>query len=151
MGAGGNLSRVTDTCAQEHSSNPPTTLTGYLRDNAQSHFVPPFVTAAAPLTEVVVNGLAGSLPTGGHVEVPEETSRLVLDYLVSTTPATVFTQRGATRGLRLIRTDSSSSGEGRKVRGANYGLIMALARRPIGVDHLGGEGADTLRGQLRVE
>lgn len=107
---------------------------------------------AAPLTEIVVHRFDASVPTERHVEVPEESSRLVLDYLVSTTPATVLTQRGATRGSRLFSTDSSwSSDEGREVRGTNVGLIMGLARRPIGFDHWGGEGADTRCGQLKVD
>jgi uncharacterized protein (TIGR03083 family) len=149
VGAGGNLARVMDTFARAHSGEPPAQLIGYLRDNAESHFVPPFVTAAAPLTEIVVHGFDISVPTGRHIEVPEETTRLVLDYLVSTTPATVYTKRGATNGLRLLSTDSSwSAGEGPEVRGTNFGLIMVLARRPVGFDHVGGEGVDILRRRL---
>lgn len=151
LGARGDLAKVMDGFARAHSSEPPTELIGYLRDNAQSHFVPPFVTAAAPLTEIVVHGFDISIPTGRHVEVPEETSRLVLDYLVSTVPPSAYTKRGATNGLRLVSSDSSwAVGEGPEVRGTNFALIMALMRRPVGFDHVEGDGVDILRGRLNA-
>jgi hypothetical protein len=152
VGAGGNITKVMNSFVRTHSSEPADELIGYLRNNAGSHFVPPFLTPAAPLTEIVVHGFDISIPTGRHVEVPEETSRLILEYLVSSTPASVYTKRGAANGVRLVSTDSSWSwGEGSVVSGTNFGLIMLLARRPVGFDHVSGDGVDVFRRHLAAK
>ena len=149
LGAGGNIARVMDSFAREHASEPPAALAGYLRDNAESRFVAPTYTPVASLTEIVVHGFDISLPTKRHLEVPEETSTLVLDYLVSNKPGSVFTKRGLADGLRLVSTDSSWSwGEGPEVRGTNFGLLEVLARRPLGLEHVNGEGVAQLRTRL---
>jgi uncharacterized protein (TIGR03083 family) len=152
VGAGGNIAKVMDSFVRAHSGEPADELIGYLRNNAESRVVPPFLSPAGPLTEIVVHGFDVSIPTGRHVEVPEETSRLVLDYLVSSTPASVYTKRGVANGVRLVSTDSSWSwGEGGVVSGTNFGLIMLLARRPVGFDHVSGEGVDVFRQHLAAK
>jgi uncharacterized protein (TIGR03083 family) len=151
VGAGGNVAKVMDRFAKGHSSEPAEQLIACLRDNAGSHFVPPTFPDVASLNEIVVHGFDVAIPTGRHVEVPEEVSRLVLDYLVSPKAGTVHTKRRLANGVHLVSTDSSWSwGSGPEVRGTNFGLIMVLARRPIGFDHVSGEGVDLIRRHLAV-
>src|ERR1019366_3189785 len=151
VGAGGNIAKVMDKFAKGHSSEPPEQLIACLRDNAGSHFVPPTFPVVASLNEIVVHGFYVAIPTDRHVEVPEEVSRLVLDYLVSPKAGTGHTKRGLTNGVQLVSTDSSWSwGSGPEVHGTNFGLIMVLARRPIGFDHVSGEGVDIIRRHLAV-
>jgi len=151
IGAGGSIAKVMDKFAKGHSGEPPEQLITCLRDNAQSHFVPPTFPAVASLNEIVVHGFDISIPTSRHVEVPEEASRLVLDYLVSPKVGTVHSKRGLASGVQLVSADSSWSwGSGPEVRGTNFGLIMLLARRPIGFDHVSGEGVDLIRRHLSV-
>ena len=151
IGAGGSIAKVMDRFAKVHSGEPSEQLIAYLRDNAQSHFVPPTFPAVASLNEIVVHGFDVSIPTGRHVEVPEEVSRLVLDYLVSPKVGYVHSQRGLASGVRLASSDSTWSwGAGPEVRGTNFGLIMLLARRSIGFDHVTGEGVDLIRRHLAL-
>ena len=68
---------------------------------------------------------------------------------MSKKPGSVFTKRGLADGLRLVSTDSSWSwGEGPEVRGTNFGLLEVLARRPLGLEHVNGEGVAQLRTRL---
>ena len=151
LGAGGNIARVMDDFARAHANEAPATLVSYLRDNAESHFVAPTYTPVASLVEIVVHGFDIALPTRRHVEVPEEATRAILDYLVSSKAGTVFTKRGLAAGVRLVSTDSEWSwGEGPEVRASNFGLIEVLARRPLGLEHVEGEGVELLRRHLGV-
>jgi uncharacterized protein (TIGR03083 family) len=149
VGAGGNVASVMDRFARSHADEPTSSLVAVLRDHADSHFVAPTLTPVASLTEIVVHGFDAAIPTGRHVEVPEVASRPVLDYLVSKSPGSVFTTRGLARGVRLVSTDSEWSwGVGPEVWGTNFGLIMLLARRPLGVDEVSGPGVDIVRRHL---
>jgi uncharacterized protein (TIGR03083 family) len=151
IGAGGSIAKVMDRFAHSHSGEPPEQLIATLRDNAGSHFVPPTFPPVASLTEIVVHGFDISIPTHRHVEMPEEVSRLVLDYLVSKKPGSVYTKRGLASDVRLTSTDSTWSwGMGPEVAGSNFGLIMMLARRPVGFDHVSGEGVDLIRRHLAM-
>lgn len=148
----GSIAKVMDIYAKAHSGEPPAQLITYLRDAAESHFVPPTFPTAASLNEIVVHGFDVSVPTGRHVEVPEMTSRVVLEYLVSPRAGTVHTKRGLSRGVRLVSTDAEWSwGEGQEVRGSNFGLLMLLARRPVALDHVSGEGVGLMRQRLNLD
>jgi uncharacterized protein (TIGR03083 family) len=151
LGSGGSIAKVMDKYAKAHSGEPPARLIAFLRDGAESHFVAPTFPTVASLNEIVVHGFDVAIPTGRHVEVPEEVSRLVLDYLVSPKAGTVHTKRGLANGVRLVSTDSEWSwGTGPEARGTNFGLIMLLARRPIGFEHVSGEGVDLIRRHLAL-
>jgi uncharacterized protein (TIGR03083 family) len=150
-GSGGSIDKVMDKCAKAHLGESPAQLIGFLRDGAESHFVPPTFPTEASLNEIVVHGFDVAIATGRHVEVPEEAPRLVLDYLVSPQAGTVDTKRGLAQGLRVVSTDSQwSRGTGPEVRGTNFGLITLLARRSIGFEHVSGEGSDLLRRHLAL-
>lgn len=149
MGSGGSIAKVMDKFARAHANEPPAQLIAYLRDSADSHFVAPTLPAVASLNEIVVHGFDAAIPTGRHVEVPEEVSRLVLDYLVSPKAGTVHTKRGLAQGVRLVSTDSEWSwGAGPEVRGSNFALLMLLARRPVAFEHVSGEGVESVRRHL---
>jgi len=151
IGAGGRIPKVMNRFALAHGGEPPASLIAYLRDNAESRFVPPTFPDVASLNEIVVHGFDVSIPTGRHVEVPEEVSRLVLDYLVSPKVGYVHSTKGLANGVHLVSTDSTWSwGSGPEVTGTNFGLIMLLARRPIGFDHVSGDGVDLIRRHLAV-
>jgi len=151
IGAGGSIPKVMDKFAKAHSSEPPEQLIAYLRDNAASRFVPPTFPDVASLNEIVVHGFDVAIPTGRHVEVPEEVCRLVLDYLVSPKVGYVHSTKGLANGVHLVSTDSTWSwGSGPEVKGTNFGLIMLLSRRSIGFDHVSGEGVDLVRRHLAV-
>ena len=151
IGAGGSIPKVMNRFALAHGGEPPASLIAYLRDNAESRFVPPTFPDVASLNEIVVHGFDVSIPTGRHVEVPEEVSRLVLDYLVSPKVGYVHSTKGLANGVHLVSTDSTWSwGSGPEVTGTNFGLIMLLARRPIGFDHVNGDGVDLIRRHLAV-
>jgi uncharacterized protein (TIGR03083 family) len=151
IGSGGNIAKVMDRFAKRHSNEAPEQLIACLRDNAESHFVPPTLPPVASLTEIVVHGFDVSIPTSRHVEVPEEVSSLVLNYLVSPKAGTVYTKRGLSNDVRLASTDSSWSwGTGPEVRGTNFGLLMLLARRPVGFENVSGEGVDLIRRHLAL-
>lgn len=149
--SGGNIAKVMDKYAKAHASESPAQLIAFLRDGAESRFVPPTFPTASSLNEIVVHGFDISIPTGRHVEVPEEVSRLVLDYLVSPKAGTVHTKRGLAQGVRLVSTDCEWSwGAGPEVRGTNFGLLMLLARRPIGFEHVSGDGVELIRRHLAL-
>lgn len=149
IGAGGNIAKVMDRFARAHSGESPEKLIAYLRDNAESRFVPPTFPNAASLNEIVVHGFDIAIPTGRHIEVPEDVSRPVLDYLVSSKVGYVHSTRGLAEDVHLVSSDSSWSwGSGPEVRGTNFGLIMMLARRPIGFEHVRGEGVEVIRRRL---
>ncbi len=151
LASGGSIAKVMDKFARSHANESPAQLVAFLRDSADSHFVPPTFPAVSSLNEIVVHGFDLAIPTRRHVEVPEEVSRLVLDYLVSPKAGSVHTKRGLAQGVRLVGTDSEWSwGVGPEVRGSNFGLIMLLARRPIGFEHVSGEGVDLVRRHLAL-
>ena len=151
LGSGGSIAKVMDKFAKAHADEPPAQLIAFLREGADSHFVPPTFPAVASLNEIVVHGFDAAIPTGRHVEVPEEASRLVLTYLVSPKAGVVHTKRGLAQGVRLVSTDSEWSwGSGPEVRGTNFGLIMLLARRPVGFEHVSGEGVELIRRHLAL-
>ncbi len=149
LAARGSIATVMDDYAREHAHEPSAQLVAHLRDGSTSRFVPPTFPDVASLHEIVVHGFDLSIPTRRHVEVPDEVARHVLDYLVSTRPGFVHTRRGLARGVRLISTDSEWSwGSGPEVRGTNFGLIMLLARRPLGFEHVSGEGVGIIAQRL---
>ncbi|MDH2903602.1 MAG: maleylpyruvate isomerase family mycothiol-dependent enzyme [Actinomycetota bacterium] len=149
LAAGGSIAKVMDKYAKAHSGEAPERLIAFLRDGAESRFVPPTFPVAASLNEIVVHGFDVALPTGRHVEVPDDVARRVLEYLVSTRAGTVHTKRRLAHGVHLVSTDSDWTwGAGPEVRGTNFGLIMTLARRPLGFDHVSGEGVEVIRRRL---
>lgn len=146
---GGSIAKVMDKYARQHAGEPPAQLIAYVRDNAESRVVPPTSSPVASLTEIVIHGFDMSIPTHRHVEVPEDVSRPVLDYLVSSRVGFVHTKRGLASEVRLVSTDSTWSwGSGPQVSGSNFGLMMMLARRPVGFEYVSGEGVDLVRWRL---
>jgi len=145
----GSIARTMDQFARRHADEPRDVLIAYLRDHATSRFVPPTFPDEASLAEITVHGFDIAVPCGRHVEVPEEITRRVLDYLVSPKAGSVHTTRGVARGVRLVSTDSTWSwGEGPTVTGTNFGLLMLLARRPVAFDHVSGDGVEVVRAHL---
>jgi uncharacterized protein (TIGR03083 family) len=142
---GGNFDRANTHLARGQAQRPYADLVDTLRRRADSQFVPPGAGPEAPLTDLLVHGLDICWPLGITHPVPAERRRKVLTYLAGTSPRS-FVAPGSLDGLRLHAADIDwSSGSGPTVSGDADALLLAMTGRSAALDHLTGEGAETLR------
>lgn len=146
--AGFDFAKVADRAAKADDRSGAD-LIAALRRNADSRFKPPGMGPEAPLTDVVVHGLDIRMPLDLDTTVSEVAAPIVLGFLLSPAATKGFIAKGRTAGLRFETTDLDwSAGTGPTVRGTTEHLILALAGRPSGLDHLGGDGADEFRSRV---
>jgi len=104
--ARGNFERFSDRYARAQSQVPPSELVSLLHREASNRFTPPGFGPEAPLTDSVIHGYDIAIPTYRSFEVPEGTSNLVLDFLVSKKAERAFTRPGVVTGLRIESSDA---------------------------------------------
>ncbi|MFZ1063461.1 MAG: maleylpyruvate isomerase family mycothiol-dependent enzyme [Acidimicrobiales bacterium] len=147
--ARGNFARFADRYARAQAHVPSQDLVALLRREASNRFTPPGFGPQAPLTDVVVHGYDVAVPTHRDLEVPEETSTLVLDFLVTKKPEGSFTRRGLVNGLRFEAADGAwAYGAGPLVRGPMRSLLLGLTGRESQLTALEGDGVQVLRDRL---
>ena len=145
---GGNFDRANTRLARQQARRPYDHLIDTLRRRAESRFTPPGAGPEAPLTDLLVHGRDICWPLGLTHRVPAERWRTSLTYLAGTSPRS-FVGPGSLEGLELRATDVDwSYGRGAIVSGVADALLLAMTGRPAGLDHLQGEGVETLRGRM---
>ncbi len=144
--ARGDFNRLADQVARADSKLPTSQLVDILRCNAENPFTPPGAGLEAPLTDLVMHTLDISRPLGLTVSRPADTTRVVLDSLMTQQSLKFFGLDLA--GIRLHTTDLDwAAGEGQEVCGTADDLILLLGGRPSAIAGLSGAGTRTLTEQ----
>lgn len=121
-------------------------LATVLGDSAGSRSTPPGLKPLGILAEVLIHSGDISLPVGTGLAFPADHYVVGLDFLKETQP--VYGCRDRIAGLRLQATDADwSYGDGPVVEGTTQHLLLAMTGRSAAIDHLTGDGVDTLRGR----
>lgn len=143
--AGGNFDRASEALASRRSASGPTELLKELRSHASSHFTPPGLGAAAPLTDVIVHTQDIAIPLGIDVAVDVSTVTVALDFVTSRSAALGFIPRGRLKGIRLMATDSHwVYGSGELVEGPSRELLLGVCGRKVAFPALTGSGVAEL-------
>ena len=114
------------------------------RFKAQVHSTgKPFPPTALWLGEALVHGEDIRQPLGiAHTYPPDGLQRVAELYR----KANLDGSRKRTKGLTFRATDAAwSVGEGPEVTGPGIALVQAMSGRTVGLDHLSGDGAATLK------
>lgn len=144
----GNFDRANVRLTREQARRPFGELLEVLRSKADTRFTPPGAGPEAPLTDVLVHGLDIRWPLGLPRVIPEQRLRTSLDYVTDPASRGVVA-KGTLEGLRFEADDIDwTHGSGPVVRGPAEALLLALTGRTAALDHLGGDGAPTLRARL---
>ncbi|MDQ1361553.1 MAG: hypothetical protein QOJ44_1930 [Acidimicrobiaceae bacterium] len=145
--AGGNFNRMADRVARQDASLPTAELVATLRENARHDFTPPGAGYEAPLTDLVVHGLDICRPLAIERPIPADTTRLVLDNVVTDQSLKFFGTDLS--GVELHASDMEwTFGSGEPVVGSSSDLILAVCGRPAGSERLVGAGAHLLAERL---
>ena len=145
---GGNFDRANTRLARQQARRPYDDLVDTLRRRAESRFTPPGAGPEAPLTDLLVHGLDICWPLGLTHPVPAERWRTSLTFL-TTASARGLVPPGLVDGLSLRAENLDwSYGTGPSVSGDAEALLLALTGRPVALDHLEGDGVDTLRSRM---
>lgn len=145
---GGNFDRANTRLARDQASRPYDELIETLRRRADKRFTPPGAGPEAPLTDVLVHGLDICWPLGLTHPVPADRWRTCLGFLTSTSAGSLV-GKGLVEGLQLRAEDVDwAYGAGPTVSGDAGSLALALTGRADAVDHLAGDGVETLRSRL---
>ena len=128
-------------------------LVAAMRRDADDRFVPPSMTPAAPLTEVLLHRLDMAVPLGLGLEVesarPAAPWQVALDFLVSNKARRGFVKRGLPMVTYLatdvlVDDEPWRFGRGPEVRGPAAALGLAVAGRGAWLDRLEGPGRESL-------
>jgi uncharacterized protein (TIGR03083 family) len=139
----GSMDKATDKMTFAMAKRPVREHADLLRRKADVIFAPPGVGPSIQLVEALVHQLDMRRPLGISREIPEERSRLVLDFLTLKPP---IVARGCRDGLRFEATDFDwSFGTGPLVRGRSDALMLGLGGRAAILGELEGEGVSVLR------
>jgi uncharacterized protein (TIGR03083 family) len=114
------------------------------RATAGSKSAPPGLKPIGVLGEVLTHTSDVSLATGKPFELPAEQYVIGLDHMKGVQPVLGCKKRIA--GLTLRATDADwSTGDGPLVEGPSQYLLSAMTGRKAALDHLAGDGVETLR------
>ena len=144
----GNFDRANTRLARQQAQRPYDDLIDTLRRRADSRFTPPGAGPEAPLTDLLVHGLDICWPLGLTHPVPAERWRTSLTFL-TTSSAGVWWRRAWWTGWPGARNVDWSYGTGPSVSGDAEALLLALTGRTVALDHLEGDGVETLRSRMR--
>ena len=134
--------------ACEYGSQDPGQLVTKYRQLASKQFAPPIVGPIAPLTDVLIHARDIERPLGLPATLHPAGLRAALDYCCGGR-AIGFVPRKRTEGLRFEASDLDwSAGEGALVSGPAEAILLAVAKRPIALAELNGDGAQTLANRL---
>jgi hypothetical protein len=150
----GSFHRASETLVAKYAALTPTDeIVAALRRDADDRFVPPSMTPAAPLTEVLLHRLDAAVPLGLGLEVeadrPTTPWHPALDFLVSTKARRGFVKRGLPM-VTYVATDVLVDdepwryGRGPEVRGPAAAVGLAVAGRRAWLDRLEGPGRESL-------
>lgn len=147
LGSGFNLDKFSAKMVSRISSEKsPDQIATAMRDSAGSRSTPPGLKPMGILSEVLVHAGDISEGVGRPLAFPADHYVAGLDYLKDVQPALGCKERIA--GLRLSATDAEwSHGDGPEVQGTAQHLALAMTGRKAVLDHLSGDGVDTLRGR----
>jgi len=144
----GSFDRANTRLAREQARRPYDDLVDTLRRRADSRFTPPGAGPEAPLTDLLVHGLDIGWPLGLTHAVPAERWQKSLSFL-TTSSARGLVAPGLMDGLALRAENVDwSYGTGASVSGDAEALLLALTGRPVALDHLDGDGLETLRSRM---
>lgn len=150
--ARGSFPLLADRYARSRADVPSSDLVALLHREASNHFTPPGFGPEAPLTDIVIHGYDIAIPTYRTFDVPDDTSHLVLEFLMTTKAERAFTRRGLVTGLRFESSDGEwSHGTGSLVRGPTRSLLLALTGRPTGFTALEGDGVPVLKDRVAAK
>ena len=140
-----DFDRMTDTAVRaDHRDGHE--LAAALRAHRTSHFAPPGLGPAAPLTDIVVHGLDIRRPLAIPAAFSPETLRTCLDFVVSPRAGRGFTNRAHASAYRWSVPELGwSTGSGPLVEGPPDDVLLALLRRPVAYTDVSGDGAEQLR------
>jgi uncharacterized protein (TIGR03083 family) len=114
-----------------------------LVEHAAGTFTPPGHGPLAPLTDVLVHGEDIRRPLHIDYAIPEQRQRAVLDFLVSSSSASMFSAQ--TENLRWQATDLDwGHGTGPIVEGPAAALMLVLTGRRVALTDTTGAGAELL-------
>lgn len=100
---------------------------------------PPFVTAAEPLTDILVHIQDIAVPRGIDIDPPVDAAIASIERTLTVNESRIRL-RPPLRDVRLIATDADwAQGTGRVVQGPVKWLLLAVAGRPAAHQHLTGE------------
>jgi uncharacterized protein (TIGR03083 family) len=144
-GSGFNLDRFSAKMVARLTSTMSTDeLAGAIRESAASHNVPPGLKPPGVLAEVLVHSTDISEALDRPLEFPVDHYVAAMDHLKDVQSALGCKKRIA--GLELRATDAEwSTGDGALVEGPVRSLASAMTGRAAVLEHLRGEGVDTLR------
>jgi hypothetical protein len=134
---------MADRVARKDASLPTAELVALLRDNARHGYTPPGAGYEAPLTDLVVHSLDICRPLAIERPIPADTTRIVLDNVVTDQSLQFFGTDLS--GVELRASDLAwAFGSGEPVVGSSSDLILAVCGRPAGSERLVGDGANLL-------
>jgi len=126
------------------SDNSNEQMAAAMGDAASSQRVPLGLKPMGVLAETLVHSGDISEGVGRPLAFPAEHYAAGLEYLKDVQPALGTRERIA--GLKITATDADwSHGDGPEVQGPAQYLTLAITGRKSALDHLSGDGVDTLR------
>lgn len=145
LGSGFNLDKFSAKMVSRITAeNSPEQLARKMGDAASSRNTPPGLKPLGILAEVLVHAGDISEGVGTPLAFPADHYVVGLDHLKDVQPALGCRERIA--GLQLNATDAEwTHGQGPLVEGTAQHLILAMAGRKAALDHLSGEGVETMR------
>ncbi|MEO9239382.1 MAG: maleylpyruvate isomerase family mycothiol-dependent enzyme [Jatrophihabitantaceae bacterium] len=150
----GSFDRANERLTARWSARGVRELAQALRNEADSAFAPPGAGPEAMLADTLVHGLDISRPLAIERELPADSVRTALQFLVNLNlppgqPGPVLVPRRLLDGLMLVADDVDfSHGAGRPVYGSGADMLLAITGRVAGANQLSGSGANTLLGRL---
>lgn len=145
LGSGFNLDKFSDKMIKRiRSEKTPEQMAAAMADSASSRNVPPGLKPMGVLTETLVHSGDISEGAGRPLAFPPDHYAAGLEYLKDVQPVLGTMERIA--GLRISATDADwSHGDGPLVEGPAQYLALAITGRKSALDHVSGDGVDTLR------
>lgn len=147
LGSGFNLDKFSNKMVKGITDEKsPEQIAAAMTGAASSRSVPPGLKPMGVLAETLVHAGDISEAVGKPLALPTDHYVAVLDFLKDVQPALGCKERIA--GLRLSATDAEwTHGDGPTVEGTAQHLALAMTGRKAVLDHLSGDGVDTLRGR----
>ncbi|WP_051022279.1 maleylpyruvate isomerase family mycothiol-dependent enzyme [Nocardia pneumoniae] len=141
--ARGNLDRaIRDTAIRLADRATTTQLLAALRDSIGARSTPIGTTAADRLMDLLVHGQDIAVPLGITRAMPVAAARSALERVWT---ADTFRSRAKFAGYHLVATDAGwDAGAGLAVEGPVASLLLLVAGRRVGREHLTGAGAERM-------
>ncbi|MGS0688350.1 maleylpyruvate isomerase family mycothiol-dependent enzyme [Nakamurella sp. GG22] len=147
----GSLNHIINASARRRAEQPSDQLIAQIRGMVGSRRHNVGVTPLETLIDIVVHGQDVAVPLGRNLAVDPWAAATTADRLwwsrstrIGRLKARVFADLDH-HGLRFVATDADwSAGDGEEVRGPLLSIVLVLAGRPVGAEHLEGSGVSIL-------